>query len=180
MTQVQKTEAELAYEKYIESISTKWAKGETLTAEETDAGTKYLLAKWEESKLALEAAKADEMIWRKRVVDFAFDPTKKAGTERIDLENGYQAKAVKKINYGWIKTDDGKLNKAAIETALCKIEESGPAGALIADRLVKWTPELSLTEYKVLPAEFKAIIDPVIVTTDGAPTLEIIAPKSKA
>lgn len=137
-----------------------------------------LLLSWEESKKALEVAKEKEMEQRKAVVAFAFDPNKESGTERIDLGNGYQAKAVKKVNYGFVKTEDGKLNKAAIDKALSKIEKTGPAGELIAERLVKWTPDLSLTEYKLLPEKLKGIIDEVIVTSEGAPTLEIIAPKA--
>ena len=138
-----------------------------------------LLLTWEESKKALEVAKEKEMEQRKAVVAFAFDPNKESGTERIELGNGYQAKAVKKVSYSFIKTEGGKLNKAAIDNALSKIEKTGPAGELIAERLVKWTPDLSLTEYKQLDEKFKKIIDEVIVTSEGAPTLEIIAPKSK-
>ena len=138
-----------------------------------------LLLAWEESKKALEVAKEKEMEQRKAVVAFAFDPNKESGTERIELGNGYQAKAVKKVNYGFIKTEDGKLNKAAIDKALAKIEKVGGAvGELIAERLVKWTPDLSLTEYKQLDEKFKKIIDEVIVTSESAPTLEIIAPKA--
>ena len=137
-----------------------------------------LLLAWEESKKALEVAKEKEMEQRKTVVAFAFDLNKESGTERIELGNGYQAKAVKKVNYGFVKTEDGKLNKAAIDKALSKIEKTGPAGELIAERLVKWTPDLSLTEYKQLPEKLKSIIDEVIVTSEGAPTLEIIAPKA--
>jgi len=175
------SEEQKAYDAEIERISIKHMNGEILTEAEHVLGRDYLLMKWKASQELLEQAKADEIVWRKRVVDFAFDPEKKKGTERIDLGAGYQLKAVKKINYGWIKGPDGKkVNKDAIETALGKIEETGPAGALIADRLVTWKPDLSLTEYEKLPAELKPIIDAVIVTTEGAPTLEIIPPKTTA
>ena len=138
-----------------------------------------LLLAWEESKKALEVAKEKEMEQRKAVVAFAFDPNKESGTERIELGNGYQAKAVKKVSYSFIKTEGGKLNKDAIDKALAKIEKvGGAAGELIAERLVKWTPDLSLTEYKQLDEKFKKIIDEVIVTSEGAPTLEIITPKA--
>lgn len=138
-----------------------------------------LLLAWEESKKALDVAKEKEMEQRKAVVAFAFDPNKESGTERIELGNGYQAKAVKKINYGFVKDAEGKLNKRAIDKALERIEKiGGPVGELIAERLVKWTPDLSLTEYKQLDEKFKKIIDEVIVTSEGAPTLEIIAPKA--
>lgn len=138
----------------------------------------HLLALWEQSKAALEAAKAAEMEQRKAVVAFAFDPEKKSGTERVELANGYELKAVKKINYGFVKTPDGKgVDKNKIDEALAKIEAEGPVGELIAQRLIKWDPSLSLTEYKQLSEAHKAVIDTVIVTTDGAPSLEIVPPK---
>mgnify|MGYP001561094370 CR=1 FL=1 len=149
------------------------------TEEEFVSERDRLLLAWEESKTALEVAKEKEMQLRKKVVDFAFDQNKQSGTERIELGNGWQAKAVKKVNYGWIKSGD-KVDKAAIDKALAKIEKLGGAvGELIAERLVKWTPDLSLTEYKQLDEKYKKIIDEVIVTSDGAPTLEVIAPKAK-
>jgi len=149
------------------------------TDNEFEAERNRLLILWDESKKALEVAKETEMTARKKAVEFSFDQGKNSGTERIELGNGWQAKAVKKVNYGWVKTEDGKLNKNAIEIALQKIETiGGQTGELIAERLVKWTPDLSLTEYNLLSQEYRAIIDEVIVTTDGAPSLEIIAPKS--
>lgn len=150
---------------------------ELLTIDQWKWYRDHLLQAWNDSKVRLDVAKVEEMEARKKAVDFAFDPTKHKGTERIDLGNGWQAKAVKKINYGWIKTADDKVDNDKIETALEKIESTGAAGELIAARLVKWTPDLSLTEYNQLPEDFKKIIDEVIVTSDGTPTLEIIPPK---
>ena len=138
-----------------------------------------LLVSWQEAKEALEKAKEAEMFLRKKVVDFAFDPNKQSGTENVDLGNGYKLKAVKKLNYGFIKNDENKLDKAAIDKALAKIEKDGAVGELIAERLVKWTPDLSLSEYKLLSDKHKAIIDSVIVTSEGSPTLEIVEPKNK-
>ena len=152
-----------------------------LTETDKIAYRDWLLVQWNLSKERLEAAKADEMEWRKKSVAFAFNPEIKKGTERIELGNGYQAKAVKKLNYGFIKNEKtGKLDKAAVDAALTEIEKLHPAGAYIAENLVKWSPELSLTEYNKLEGELaplKQIIDKVIVTSEGAPTLEIIEPK---
>lgn len=138
-----------------------------------------LLLAWQKSKEDLETAKANEIDLRKQCVDFAFDPNKQSGTERIELGGGFQAKAVKKVTYGFIKGEDGKTDRKAIEKALSKIEADSAAGEFIAERLVKWSPELSLTEYNKLDERTRKIIDAVIVTSDGAPTLEIIEPKAK-
>lgn len=135
-----------------------------------------ILKAWEASKLALEVAKETEMKLRKEAVNFAFDQTKESGTERIELGGGWQAKAVKKVNYGWVKNGE-KVDKHKIDDVLDMIEKTVENGGLIAERLVKWTPDLSLTEYKLLPEAAKALIDTVIITSDGAPTLEIIPPK---
>lgn len=137
----------------------------------------FLLQKWEESKTALETAKADEMAARKSFVDFSFDPNKKEGTERIELHNGYEAKAVKKLNYTFKSYDPNIEVADAVDITLQKLEALSPEGKFVANRLVKWTPSLSLSEYRELNPEFKAIVDTVIETKEGAPTLEIIAPK---
>lgn len=135
-----------------------------------------LLTAWDADKAALETAKANEMEMRKIFVAFASDQNKTSGTENVDLGNGYAAKIVKKENYGFVKDESGKIDKRLIDSALDHIEENVDGGRIIAERLVKWTPDLSLTEYKQLPPEAKAIIDKVIVVTSGAPTLEIKAP----
>jgi hypothetical protein len=136
-----------------------------------------LIMAWEAQKKTLEVAKDAEMTLRKAVVAFTFDPEKTKGTENVDLGNGWKIKAVKKINYGWIKKDD-KVDADAIETALDAIEATGNEGAFIAERLVSWSPTLSVSEYNKLDDKYKKLIDAVIVTTDGAPTLEVVAPKS--
>lgn len=143
------------------------------------------LLKWEQAKAALDAAKEAEMSLRKLYVALASDPTKQKGTENIALGNGYKAKVVKKINYGWIKGPDEKTDIDAIHDAQDRIESFGNEGAFLADRLFKWSCELSVSEYNKLEpgnpthAKIKAELDKVVVTTEGAPTLEIVAPKSR-
>lgn len=137
-----------------------------------------LLLDWQSKKDALEIAKEEEMKLRKECVALLGDPDKKSGTENVELGAGYKAKMVKKINYGFVQKDN-KTDKNAIENALQKIEADGDVGVLIAERLVKWTPALGLTEYNQLSDKHKKIIDKVIVTTEGAPTLEIVEPKAK-
>lgn len=143
-----------------------------------------ILAAWEQSKKDLDKAKEDEMNLRKQFVVFSFDNEKLSGTERIQLNNGYEAKAVKKLNFKFVSRDENVKVTDAVDAALTKIEALGPEATFIGDRLVKWSADLSLTEYKTLTEseigrKVKAIIDDVVETTEGAPTLEIIEPKSK-
>lgn len=138
-----------------------------------------LLIAWQEAEKQLEFFKAKEMELRKACVALLGDPNKKKGTENIELGNGYKAKIVKTERFGFIKGSDNKTNREAIEQALQKIEAYGPAGELIAERLVAWKPELSVSEYNKLPDDMKAIIDEVLITSEGSPTFEIIEPKVK-
>jgi hypothetical protein len=150
--------------------------GQKLNDTDKESYFYFLLRNQQRVKAVLDRVKADEMAFRVLAINVGFD-TSRTGTQRVELEGGYQAKGVIKYHYGFVKTPEGKLDKRAIDAALTAIEERSPAGAYIAEHLVKWTPDLSLTEYKKLPAEDKAIIDEVIITTDAAPVLEIEAPK---
>jgi hypothetical protein len=135
------------------------------------------LTEWEAAKRKLEEAKADEMEIRKKVVAFNFNREKLEGTERVELNNGWELKAVKKLNYNFVSPVEGIDRKVAVDDALTRIEQLTPEGSFIADRLVKWTPELSVSEYRKLEPQVKAIIDTVIETKEGAPTLELVPPK---
>jgi hypothetical protein len=138
------------------------------------------LRQWQAAAAALEDAKNVERTLRDVSVTLASNPDQVKGTENVDLGDGWTLKTVKKINYGFVKDATGqKVDRNAINRALETIEGFGEAGVLIAERLVKWTPELSVTEYNNLPDErMKRAIDSVIVTTHGAPTLEIKPPKA--
>jgi hypothetical protein len=86
---------------------------------------------------------------------------------------------VKKLNYKLATKDE------ALDKALDGVEKMGEKGKLIAERLVKFDPRLSVSEYRALDpkdktdAAIKKLIDSVLTITPGSPQLEIIAPKSK-
>lgn len=134
------------------------------------------ILQWQEAVKTLAAAKEAEAALRKEVLSgaFNFDPEAlREGTENVELGQGYKLKAVFKIS----RTLQG--GQEAVEKALQKIEKTGSEGEFIAERLVKWKPELSVTEYKSLPDKFRKIIDEVVVSKESTPTLELVAPKSK-
>lgn len=141
-----------------------------------------ILSAWESSKKALEVAKENEAELRKQFVKFAFDNAKLSGTERVALNNGYEAKAVKKLNYKFV-ANEGETVVDTLDHVLTRIEALNPEAKFIAERLVKWSADLSLTEYNKLGEsdtgrQVKTMIDTVIETTEGMPTLEIIPPKA--
>lgn len=153
--------------------------GEVRTFSEAEyiAERDRLLVDWQAKKDALEVAKEQELSARKASVMFMHDPSKSGTTENVDLGGGYKVVMKVPVRYGFIQNEAGRVDKVRIEKALSKIEKDGEVGELIAERLVKWTPELSLTEYKQLPEKYRKIIDDVIITSDGTPTLEIKGPK---
>ena len=131
---------------------------------------------WEAGVKALAAAKDAEAALRKEVLAeaFAFDPEAlREGTENFELGNGYKLKAVFKISRNLNNENE------AVDKVLSKIEKTGPEGAFIAERLVKWKPELSVSEYKKLPEKFKKLFDEVVTSKEAMPSLEMVAPKSK-
>lgn len=131
---------------------------------------------WEQAVKALAAAKDAEAALRKEVLAeaFAFDPEAlREGTENFELGNGYKLKAFFKISRNLNNENE------AVDKVLSKIEKTGPEGAFVAERLVKWKPELSVSEYKKLPEKFKKMIDEVVTSKEATPSLELVAPKSK-
>jgi hypothetical protein len=131
---------------------------------------------WEQAVKVLATAKDAEIALRKEVLAeaFAFDPeTLREGTENFELGNGYKLKAVFKVSRNLNNEDE------AVDKVLAKIEKTSPEGVFIAERLVKWKPELSISEYKKLPEKFKKLFDEVVISKEAMPVLEFIAPKSK-
>ena len=131
------------------------------------------ILQWTEAAKKLAEANEIELALRNEVIAINFAEHKESGTENVELGNGYKLKAVFKLNYRLNNTDD------AVDKALSKLEKAGTEGAFIAERLVKWKPELSVTEYGKLDPKFKKIIDEVITTSPGTPSLELVEPKSK-
>lgn len=153
-----------------------------LRKRDDESPTQYrdrLLLAWEASKTALDAAKAAEMELRKVCAAVNF-PDAKEGTNRVELGNGYHLKMVRHVDYTFSGVALDKIEDA--EDAIAAI---GNEGAFLVERLFKWSVEPVKGEYKKLDpanpthAKIKAIFDKVLVTKDGAPKMEIEAPKTK-
>lgn len=139
-----------------------------------------LLMAWQAASAALENAKVAETQARQAVTTLLFPQGVPEGTNNIDLGNGYTLKIVGKVNYTLSESAKPKnpaMQPWATRTALNQLEKTGNEGKFIAERLVKWSPELSLTEYRALAPQYKAIIDKALTTSDGMPSVSIEAPK---
>lgn len=140
-----------------------------------------LLVAWQNAKQAIEKAKAHEMELRKAVVKREF-PKPDEGMNTKELGNGYQLKAGVKFNYKLADND-------TVEDVLNRISALGNEGSFIASRLVSWTPNFLLTEYRQLQEDAekgssfaKQALDEVnkmLTITEAAPTLEVKEPKAK-
>lgn len=156
---------------------------------------------WLAAKPVLENAKTNEADLRAKVTATLF-PTPKKGTQRYDIGGGYKVKLV----HGMTATlgnkeavdDEGKA--IAIEAQVRALEDRiidgtqatpdkeafegfGPVGEQVLKRVIKWKPELSLSEYEKLdeaiPAE-KAVRDAIaeiLTLKPASPQLTFEEPK---
>jgi hypothetical protein len=125
-----------------------------------------LLAAWQdaatEAKLAVDRERELRLMAFKRSV-----PEPIEGTNTLTLGNGYVLKAVHKLNYS-VSSKPEPL--AALHDALTRM------GGEIASKLVRWKPEISGTNYKLLDEMNRQIIAPLVTIKPGLPELSILAP----
>lgn len=134
-----------------------------------------LIADWSEKAKQLAIAKAAEAEARMTLLTVLYGfstEAERSGTENIELGNGYKLKAVFKMTPKLDNTGD------KVDSMLAALEAMGAAGQLIAARLVKWSPELSITEYKQLPPEMKVVVDAITTFKPATPAVELVVPKS--
>lgn len=140
-----------------------------------------LLQEWESSKVALEIAKERESNLRAAVFEINF-PNPEEGTQRVELGNGYSLKAVVSYRYD-LSNKDGKA-----EAALDRMAAISDEAAFIADRLIKWKPELSIKEYRPLTEpnasedqkKLLALLQSILTITPGSPQVTLEPPKTAA
>lgn len=157
---------------------------ERLTAERLSPDKDGMLMLWERTKTQLTEIKELEMSYRKVCSNLLMSTVDqpKEGVNNIELGGGYVAKVTVKLNYS-LDTNNDK-----VEDALNRIEAIGNEGRFIAERLINWKPTLSVTEYKTLmddaltsaaKKDMFNIMNEIVTITEGAPVLDIKAPKGK-
>lgn len=147
-----------------------------LVAAKHNNDVNQVMLAWRTAAEQLEQCKLAEQVYRKAVFEMKF-PDAKEGTQRVELGNGYYLKAVYPLNYN--------LSKDNTEAAQDAIGKLSPKADVIADRLVRWTPELSVKEYRLLMADtteegkqIQTLLSTVLTITPGMPRLEIEEPKA--
>lgn len=138
-----------------------------------------LLKRWNEADAALKRAKATEAELRITLIQTFFAPEGQNepyvmpdGTHNIDLGGDWKLKAVGKTNY----TVNNKEDAAIL--AQEAIEREVENGKILAERIFTWEANLKLGEYKQLPPAAKAIVDKILTSKPGMPSLELIPPKA--
>lgn len=160
-----------------------------LSVQERDS----LILSWRASVTDLAAIKEKEMSQRKTLANVLF-PNPAVGTQRFELGAGYSVKLVHKVTTSLVAIDAPDRKKPdgsplpfieQMYAVADEIEACGNEGVFLAGRLLKWSCDLSFSEYKALdPANpthmaIKEIIDRHLVIKPGSPTLELEEPKQQ-
>jgi hypothetical protein len=129
------------------------------------------LRKWYELQQRMAADKTAEALLRSRIYK-QFFPTPKEGTNNHPLEDGTGAvlKAKRVVNRKVLEPelDAYKSNSK---------EEGSNLPKLPWNKLIKYEPKLSMSEYNKLTNDEKKACDMVLEIKDGSPQLEITIPK---
>lgn len=145
---------------------------------------------WLKVKGDLDNAKTLEMQFRNKVTQTCFSaPTK--GTNRYELSNGYKLKLVYGLTYTLGIKDmvdpTNPIDKIPVNrqvAMLCDaIADLGNEGPELAERLIRWKPELVASEYEKLNPEYpthkqvKDLIDALLTVKPASPQLTFEQPK---
>lgn len=138
----------------------------TVTAED--------LATWFKKKAQLAKLKGEEAMLRSRIFKFYFPtPTEGSKDNKVPLNDGT----------GAILQADYVINRTVDEHQLDGLKEAMFAEGsnlpqLDLTKLIKWKPELSITEYRKLSDEERLVLDRCLVIKPGSPQMEIKVPKA--
>lgn len=128
------------------------------------------LVQWRDLALQLEALKAAEINLRNLIIKHEFEGAE-IGTNYVELGAGWRLKGLIKESHNLDKDID------KVDAALATIAASGPKGAFIAERLVKWEPKLSVKEYELLDEEVRILLSPLVTIKPVQGSIELVPPK---
>ena len=116
---------------------------------------------WYEIQQQIKHLQAQETLLRERMFRYFFlNP--KEGTTTIELHGDYKLKGEFRLNR--------KLDEAALAARRSEFENHG----ISVDSVVRYKPDLVLSEYRKLPQKQRLLFEEVITTTPGLPGLYLI------
>lgn len=142
-----------------------------------------LLTTWQDARIAAKQATpiiVAERVARAELVAHVFSDAP-VGTNNFALPEQWTLKYVRSLDYKLDNTPvdpNDPSGTTRTELMLDKLAALGNDGQFIAERVVKWKPELSVSEYKKLTPEQRAIVDTVLTTSDASPEVTLIPPAS--
>lgn len=128
-----------------------------------------VLADWQKAKDVFDLAQANERKLRAEVISLFSEMASNemsSGMETVPTGVG-KLKIEHKLDYK-LDADTDK-----VDNALDQIEKSMEGGNIVAERLVKWKPEISVREYKLLDAKQKAIVDKVLTIKPASKSVKL-------
>lgn len=132
------------------------------------------LATWFKLKQQLAEVKGAEAMLRSRIFHHFFPtPTEGSKDNKCPLNDGT----------GAVLQADYVINRSVDQAQLEGLREAMFAEGsnlpqLHLDQLIKWKPEVSITEYRKLTDEERNVFDRALIIKPGSPQLEIKIPKS--
>jgi hypothetical protein len=124
-----------------------------------------LLQEWNETLGQLSTLKAKEMSLRKQLVATVF-PEVVEGTQTLQLNNGWKLVMTQPFTRS--------LDQAKVPALLKELKKLQAAPTLIK---IKY--ELSIGEFRKLEGEGLLLVQDILTTKPGAPSLELVAPKGE-
>lgn len=128
----------------------------------SEVDTETLIALWYAADTEMKQAKAREMDLRLQVVARCTDAAK-PGTEHVSLPNQWKLTIT--------KTTDYKLDPEKTTDVLNNFSDD------LAAMLVKWKPELSVSNFKLLSDEEQKYFADCLTTKPSTPSLKLVPPK---
>lgn len=126
--------------------------------------TLNVLKEWNEAKEQSKHWVEKESKLRDQIVKEVFNPDRDEGTESIEIQNGWILKSSKSLNYS-LNNKDGEVS------AIC-----ASLPDTLSKQLVRWKPELSLSNYRKLDFHTQQMFQPVLTIKPAKPVLELIPP----
>ncbi len=102
---------------------------------------------------------------RKEIFEECF-PTPVEGTATIDMPEGWALKGTYKLTRS--------IDEAALPAVLAELRKH----KVSTDTIITYKPNLSLSNYRKLDPKWQRVLEQAMTVKPGAPTLELVAPKS--